>query len=412
MPEIVVEGSSSTWRASCVLMLLGLGLCVGCTTQATDDDGAAGASALAGHAGNSAGMSAGVQAAGNVAVAGNGGTSGEAIAGSGGAAGSAGTMASGAGQGGGSGTTSSAGEDSMGDSGMPIADSGTPDDGEVPPAGTLPIDAPVADDCITDVSAGDHDFDCDGINYLVMVDERCTQNACGLIMDVHGASMSGQVMRTNNRLHQLAPPEGYLTVHPTAPTGAWDFVGEMPKLADFMDRMIKAFHVETRRVHVTGFSMGSGATFWFLCNRTTMLASTGPVTGSSASQVVVEATGDSCIESIDAQWMPRVPILFMSGSEDSALSIADARARADGIASRLSLTGGDVIDSGNGYSRKRWQDGEGMILDFLEHDYTSGILAGHCIPGGPASDVIFACGQGDLDWGQTVLDWFIAHPKR
>lgn len=55
-----------------------------------------------------------------------------------------------------------------------------------------------------------------------------------------------------------------------------------------------------------------------------------------------------------------------------------------------------------------------MVFDFLEHDYASGILAGHCIPGGPATDLIFACTSGgtSLDWGQTVLEWFVEHPKR
>ena len=53
------------------------------------------------------------------------------------------------------------------------------------------IPAPVANDCITDVTPGDHTFVCDGITYLVLVDEQCTRLACGLIFDVHGATMSG-----------------------------------------------------------------------------------------------------------------------------------------------------------------------------------------------------------------------------
>ena len=177
-----------------------------------------------------------------------------------------------------------------------------------------PIPAPVRDNCITNVSAGDRSFSCDGVNYLVTVGDNCTRFACGLIVDVHGALMSGQVQREATRLHQLAPPRGYLVVHPSAPSGTWNLQTDPPKIADFMTRMINAFHVDTKRVHVTGFSMGSATTFWFLCNKPDLLASAAPVTGSSAEQVRNVATGGSCLESIDAGWQPRVPILFMSGT--------------------------------------------------------------------------------------------------
>jgi pimeloyl-ACP methyl ester carboxylesterase len=144
--------------------------------------------------------------------------------------------------------------------------------------GTVPIDPPVPDECITDVSVGDHTFNCDGMKYQVMVDEKCTKFSCGLIFDVHGAAMTGEDMRTNNELHLLAPPQGFLTVHPTSPTRSWAWATDPPKLVDFMDRMIKAFHVDKKRIHMTGFSMGSAMTFWFLCNHREALASVAPVT--------------------------------------------------------------------------------------------------------------------------------------
>ncbi len=296
-----------------------------------------------------------------------------------------------------------------GDSG-PIGDSSTTGDSSMP--GTVPIDPPVADDCITDVTPGDHTFTCDGITYLVMVDEQCTQFACGLIFDVHGAAMSGEIMRTNGQLHLLAPSKGYLTVHPTSPTGSWSWASDPPKLVNFMDRMIAAFHVDQKRIHMTGFSMGSGMTFWFLCNHTEALASTAPVTGSSADQVTVVGTNENCIQSIDADWQPRVPILFMCGTQDTALNSTAAQARVDGLVSRMGLTGGDIVDSGDGYTRKRWEGADGMVLDFLAHDYSSGILAGHCIPAMPQADAIFGCAGSNFNWGDVVLQWFIDHPKR
>jgi pimeloyl-ACP methyl ester carboxylesterase len=393
---------ASEWVAGCGLLLLSLGG-LACTAK---DDGTApsagagiemGGGGIGGDAPGSAGTLApsGGAGAGAGPVASGAGTSGAPAAGAGGATGAAGS--------------------SQDDGGMTIdASTGNAsgDGGTTTPPDLAPIDPPVASGCIDDVSAGDHTYTCDGIPFLTMVDEQCTTNACGLIMDVHGATMTGAVMRMNNRLHELAPPRGYIAVAPTEPGGAWDFPNQMPILADFIDQMIAAFHLNTRRIHVTGFSMGSGATFWFLCNRPDLIASAGPVTGSSANQVTVESTGMPCIESIDSDWQPRVPILFMSGTMDTALTAEAAQARTDGIVSRLGLTGGDEIEGDTRYRRRRWTGSDGMVFDFLTHDY-SGVVGGHCIPG-PSPDPIYGCTSSGvaLDWGQTVLDWFIEHPKR
>jgi pimeloyl-ACP methyl ester carboxylesterase len=315
----------------------------------------------------------------------------------------------------GTGSTTAAGAAGLGTAGAPIAGSAGAaaggGGGASAPIDLAPIEPPVASGCIDDVSAGDHTFTCGGIPFLTMIDAQCTTNACGLIMDVHGATMTGAVMRMNNRLHELAPPKGYIAVAPTEPGGAWDFPTQMPILADFIDQMIAAFHLNTRRIHVTGFSMGSGATFWFLCNRPDLIASAGPVTGASASQITVESSGMPCIESLDGDWQPRIPILFMSGTLDSALTAEAAQARTDTIVTNLGLTGGDEIDGDGSYRRKRWTGADGMVFDFLTHDY-SGVVAGHCIPG-PTPDLIYGCTSGNvaLDWGQTVLDWFVEHPK-
>src|SRR5690606_30489591 len=119
------------------------------------------------------------------------------------------------------------------------------------------IPAPQADDCITSVAPGDHTFTCDGLAYQVVVHETCTRVACGLIFDLHGAGMSSRVMRDATQLHLLAPDRGYLVVHPSArlnEAGSWDLANDPAKVHDFMQRMVRAFHVDTRRIHFTGFS--------------------------------------------------------------------------------------------------------------------------------------------------------------
>lgn len=308
----------------------------------------------------------------------------------------------------------SSGDDSnrQSEQGATAADAGTADGGELSMASIAP---PLPDDCISDVSPGDHTFTCQEKTFQVMVAEQCTRFACGLIFDVHGAAMSSAIMRANTQLHELAPPAGYLVVHPSASStggGVWNLQTDPPILADFMTRMIRAFHVDPKRVHVTGFSMGAAMTFWFLCNHFEGLASAAPVTGSSADQVTVAATGAPCIPSLGVDVRPRVPILFMSGTMDGALTIDAARMRSEGLVARMSLSGGEQIDGDATFTRRRWQGADGMVLDFLEHNYSNEGLRGHCIPGSPAGDFVSCTMGGDsLHWGETALQWFVEHPK-
>jgi pimeloyl-ACP methyl ester carboxylesterase len=281
----------------------------------------------------------------------------------------------------------------------------------------MPILEPRPSGCITTVAAGDHTFPCGDITYRVVVPDMCARLACGLIFDVHGAGMSSRGMRSNTNLHNLAPSHGYLVVHPGAAPdgpGTWSFTESPPQLADFMSQMIDAFHVDPARVHMTGFSMGAAMTFAFLCTHPDWLASVAVATGSSADQVRTPDGSRGCIDALDADWHPRVSIFFMSGIHDPALTEGAARARTEGIVSRLALTGGLEVAGDGHYQRRRWTGPDGMVFDFLLHDYDaeSERLGGHCMPGGLETQPT-TCTKGEIaiDWGALVLNWFINHPK-
>lgn len=280
---------------------------------------------------------------------------------------------------------------------------------------TEAIQPPVANDCITDVSPGDHTFTCDGITYLVLVDEQCTKRACGLIFDVHGATMSGLQERDNTLLHEMAPEAGFIYVNPSAMAsntgGTWDLENDPPKVALVFQKVIDAFHVNPKRLHVTGFSQGGVTTFHFLEHHNDILASAAPVAGALRGAAWAN----------DA-WQPRVPMLVMNGLGDTASTAQRSQTLIDQVVAGLGLEGGGEIEGDGHYSWKRWTGAGGMVLEYIVHDYGGqAVLGGHCIPGG--IDVEGAannfglnattCTTGDikLKWGERVLEWFIDHPK-
>jgi hypothetical protein len=108
-----------------------------------------------------------------------------------------------------------------------------------------------------------------------------------------------------------------------------------------------------------------------------------------------------------------VPIFFLNGIKDPALTPAKAQERADGLVSRLGLKGGDVIAKDAHATRRQWTGAGGMVLDFMTHDLAAeGRLAGHCIPGGRVVNATTCAPAGsNLHYGKLALDWYIAHPK-
>ena len=156
------------------------------------------------------------------------------------------------------------------------------DDG---PLAMEPIDAPAPSGCLDDVSAGDHKFVCDDVSFLLKVPERCTEYACGLIIDVHGGTMSGEQMRDVTELDVLAPPCDYIVLHPseTSPllagvqaTSQWN-ANDDPKIRDFIDRTLEAFQVDMDRVHFTGFSLGGNMSWRFICEHGELFTSVAPI---------------------------------------------------------------------------------------------------------------------------------------
>ncbi|MET0287026.1 MAG: hypothetical protein ABW352_21260 [Polyangiales bacterium] len=274
---------------------------------------------------------------------------------------------------------------------------------------------PTANDCITDVTSGEKKFTCEGITYLVLVHPQCLEKQCGVIFDIHGATMSGLQMRDNTLLNEIAPQAGYIYVNPSkvdANTGGtWQLTNDPPKIGRALDKVIAAYHPNPKRIHVTGFSQGGFTTLWFLQNKNAVLASAAPFAGALEQP---EWANDA--------WQPRVPMLIVNGRTDTASQIGNSDMMVDAFVKGFALTGGEQVAGDAGYSWKKWTGAGNMELGYIVHEYGGqALLAGHCIPGGTdlsgapnnfgLNATTCSTGTNPFSWGDLVLKWFIEHPK-
>lgn len=319
-----------------------------------------------------------------------GGSAGSGGASSGGSAGSGGSASGGASGGGGGGASGGGGT-----------------------GGAFP--APVADDCIKDVTAKpDHVFDCSGLKWNVSVPPACLTKACGLIFDVHGFSMSGKMEDANTNLVALGAQNGFIVVNPNAdpapPLSGWVAADDDPKVFDFMQRTIKAFHVDAKRVHFTGFSQGGDMTWRFICDHSDVIASAAPAAFGQSAQ-------ENCFSKGKAP-AREVPLLYMHGTKDALVAFATATASRDAVIQVLGMTKGTPVSSDAMHLWDRYTNAKGTVFEMLQHDYTgAALIQGHCYPGStdpggqPGQVFSFKCNQSSpFKWGEAVMKFFLDHP--
>jgi polyhydroxybutyrate depolymerase len=267
--------------------------------------------------------------------------------------------------------------------------------------------------CITDTSAGDHQFTCDGFVYDVSVPPACATGGCGLVLDVHGATMSGKMEDDNTNMRALGAQHGFVVVQPNAnpspPASSWNPATDDDKVFAVLQLAISVWKIDPKRVHMTGFSQGGMMTFRFLCKHADVFASVAPGAGTGCSFT----NGDT--PSVE------VPVLYMHGTKDAILSFAAlAIPQRNAVIAGWNTDQGTVIASDANYTRTRYLTTSGTPFEFIQHDYAAAtpILGGHCYPGstdpgGQQGQLFpFGCvGPNAFDWGDEVMSFFLAHPK-
>lgn len=276
--------------------------------------------------------------------------------------------------------------------------------GCIPAAGTVAHTSPPEPaGCITDVGPTDKMVvtGCGaGITYNVSVPDRCLDFACGLIVDVHGFTMSGDIQERNTGIAAIGRAEGYIVVQPNAPGAppSWNS-SHYSSVAAFAQQAIDVWRVDARRVHITGFSQGGAMTWWMRCNRPDLFASAAPTAMS----------GSGCSDGSN------MPTLYIQGNNDIFVS---QTAIDNTIANYRAIYGYDlslVVADEPGYIKTGYGSSQTTVPSFQTfiHNYSSYGVNGHCIMGSVTPSDPYGCEQTTpVGHGRMVVDFFKANPKQ
>jgi len=296
---------------------------------------------------------------------------------------------------------------------------GSPDGPIVAPDAPSP---PIAAGCITDVTAGDHTFTCDGLQVDVRVPAACEAPGCGVILELHGDTGTGLLMDAHTNLRALGDQYGYVVVAPTGPPygggepGSTWTSDDDAKLVDIVQQFASVFRVDAAKVHVTGFSRGGFVTWRLLCDHADLFASAAPG-GAGDGTDFGEAT---CFS--DGRMPSRqIPIVFLMGRTDMSVGYSSMATIRDAAIANYGATGPAILDQDTDYTHNRWVASGGAVIETFDHAYHTvadgpfGSAEGHCIAGSTmdpyAPQYAIPCELPNaFVWGQQVMQFFIAHP--
>ena len=297
-----------------------------------------------------------------------------------------------------------------------LSDSQVADSASSPETGSPDVSGPEvsAMGCITEIAAGTKVFSCDGLKYDVTVPPACVAGGCGLILDVHGATMSGKMEDNNTNLRALGIKYGYVVVQPSAnpspPSSSWTPASDDTKVYAFLGAALTSYAVDRNRVHMTGFSQGGMMTSRFLCRHADVFASVAP------------AAGTGCTFKGSDTPSREVPVLYIHGETDALVAYSQGTAQRDAAVAAWKLGPETTVTGDASHKWTRRTSPSGTVFEFISHKYeaSSFVLKGHCYPGSkdlkggePGQLFGFGCeGATAMVWGEEVMRFFRDHPRK
>ncbi len=285
--------------------------------------------------------------------------------------------------------------------------------------------------CVSAVTSGHHSFSCDSVTYEVEIPAACITGGCGIVFDVHGATMTAEAEDKSTGLKTSAAALGFVVVQPTSPsvgfTHTWTPSTDDPKVWTFLQQIVTALAINPKRIHFTGFSQGGAMTYRMLCAHADVLASVAPVAAADGQTfgTVSPPFVLDCAFTGSALPSRQVPILQMHGTADALVPFSKATQQRDAAVSAWALGAPVTVTTNAKFVHTRYTSASGTVVEFLQHDYVAPTnlvyyLGGHCLPGGqdlptssiPSATMYFSCSEPTgFSWGQMVMQFFVAHPK-
>jgi len=271
--------------------------------------------------------------------------------------------------------------------------------------------------CVKTIAAGQQKISCGSLMHDLHVPTACLTKSCGLVLDIHGLTMSGKQEDNNTQARALGELNGYIVLQPNAnpapPAASWVALVDDAQVLAMLDDVTAAYAIDPKRVHVMGFSQGGMMTWRLLCKHADRFASAAP--GGSCEYVAM----DGC--SFKGSELPsrRIPIFYSHGTKDVFYPFSCAEKQRDAIIAGWKLGAPAVVSQGGAHLWTRYTGAGGAWLEFVQHDYkaASPLLGGHCYPGSsdagkePGQVSSYACkGPNDYAWGDAAMQFFIAHP--
>lgn len=291
----------------------------------------------------------------------------------------------------------------------------------------VPVPPPEAKDCISDVSPGERTISCNGLDFILGVPESCITEQCGLIIDVHGGTMSAAMENKNTNMRALGRDHGYVVIQPNANIGLFDAMSDDPVVYSFANTVADVFHLDRKRIHMMGFSQGGYMTWRFICAHTDWLASAAPAAAAGAANISDEI---GCTFTGSDVPKGELDVMYMHGHKDALVDFANAEVLRDAVIAVYGAKDKEVIASDATFTRTRYTNAHGIRFEFIEHDYVSdsevgvppiGVaIQGHCYPGSPDHEITedgqlmaFGCVEpNSFTWGEEAMRFFEAHPHR
>jgi len=104
-----------------------------------------------------------------------------------------------------------------------------------------------------------------------------------LLLSLHGMDQDPNYQQSNTHWETLADSEGFVVVYPRGGTGmsTWDISGtkDTQWVTQIIDQMAKDYNIDTKRVYLSGFSMGGMFTYHAMSKIADKIAAFAPCSG-------------------------------------------------------------------------------------------------------------------------------------